>query len=127
MDLSKSIGADRMPFNTDDNKKPPFTNGVMDLTEEEILTVKERLQEVADNFVPDDYYEAVDISYLTVEYNRIYTEERINGDTCEMCITYIPKQEEPEEPVEEEQPTEEEDNIEEPVEEPVEEEPTEEV
>jgi hypothetical protein len=95
-----------MPFNADNAKLPPYTNGVMELTEAEILLVKERLDGVAEDFVPDDYYPEIDTSYLTVEYNKIYTKERINGDTCEMVLSYQPQEVTPEEPVEEPAPTE---------------------
>jgi hypothetical protein len=77
-----------MPFNTTDYKQPPYTNGVMDLTEKEILLVKGRLQEIADEFVPDMYNEQINTFYLTATYNRENPKECINGDTCEMVLAY---------------------------------------
>jgi hypothetical protein len=97
-----------MPFNTEDQKQPPFINGVMDLTEEEIFIVKERLEEVAEGFVPDDFTPEINTFYLTATYNQKFPEETINGDTCVMCMSYEPPVEEPTEEEPTEEPTEEE-------------------
>jgi hypothetical protein len=96
-----------MPFNTTDNTQPPFTNGVMELTEEEITLVKGRLVEIKEEFVPDYYNDVISTFYLTATYNKEYTTERINGDTCEMVMSHeSADQPTPEEPVEEPTPTE---------------------
>ncbi|MGP0689833.1 hypothetical protein ACW5UC_25125 [Priestia aryabhattai] len=88
---------------------PPHVNGIMDLTEEEILIIKEDLIEIQDAFVPDDYVSYCDTQYLVSHYNDAHPDMLINGDTANYCLQYV--KEEPvaeEQPVTEEQPVEEE-------------------
>ena len=101
-----------MPFNSTDFTQPPFANGLMNLTEEEILYVQSELKEIAASLGVDYYIYDVLLGYNSGE--RWTAGEWINGDTAEYCFYYTPAVEEPveeqpvpEEPVEEPPTTEE--------------------
>ena len=94
-----------MAFNTTDYTQPPFVNGLMDLTVEEILYVQAELKEVAESLGLDYYTYDVLLGYCTGE--RWQAGEWINGDTAEYCFYYVqPEEEIPTEPVDEEVPVE---------------------
>ncbi|PGO60702.1 hypothetical protein [Priestia megaterium] len=120
-----------MAFNKTDYTKPPFVNGLMDLTNEETLYVQTELEKVATSIGVDYYTYDVLLGYCTAD--RWTKGEWINGDTAEYSFYYTAPEapEAPEEPVEEtpvEEAPEEETASTEPTEEPTtEEETTEEV
>lgn len=118
-----------MPFNTDDYTKPPFIGGIMTLTNDETIKVKEGCQKAIDEFVPDRYTPVFDDIYVVSSYNQSTDyKELINGDTYHTAMQYdaeintqginengiVPElevEEQPEEPTEEptetpEEPTE---------------------
>lgn len=85
------------------NAVPPQVNGIMDLTEDEILQIQGELIEIQNAFEPDDYVPYCDTLYLVSHYNDAHPDMLINGDTAEYCLSYV-KQENPavdETPVEE--------------------------
>lgn len=94
-----------MAFNKNDYTKPPFTNGLMDLTVEECLYVQAELKEVAQSLGVDYYTYDVLLGYCTYP-ERWEAGEWINGDTAEYCFYYVapeveqPVEEEPVEPTE---------------------------
>jgi hypothetical protein len=71
----------------------PHTGGVMELTEEEILVIRERLEAIKEAFVPDEYTSYADTFYLVATYNREYPDEVINGDTCQYVMSYKTEEE----------------------------------
>ncbi|QKE74779.1 hypothetical protein HPK19_19460 [Arthrobacter citreus] len=72
---------------------PPKTDGVTTLTNEEITTIKARLQKIIDGFVPNDYQEIVDTFYIVSTYNEKNVGHEINGDTAEYLLSYDPTEE----------------------------------
>jgi hypothetical protein len=132
-----------MPFNANDTTQPPFQPGCMTLTNDEVIKVQDKCEELKETFVPDDYNMQINDSWIIARYNESnnYT-EAVNGDTYNVIKSYdraintqgIGQDEygngiifpEPEQPTEE--PTEETPVEEQTVEQPTEEEvPTEEV
>jgi N12 class adenine-specific DNA methylase len=77
-------------------QEAPHTNGVMELTEEEILIIRERLEAIKEAFVPDFYTEYPDTFYLVSTYNKTYPDEVINGDTCSYVMSYRTEEEQEE-------------------------------
>jgi len=73
---------------------PPQVNGIMDLTEEEVLSIQAELIAIQDAFEPDDYVVYCDMQYLVSHYNDAHPELLINGDTAEYCLQYV-KEEQP--------------------------------
>lgn len=68
---------------------PPQVNGVMDLTEEEILSIQAELVVIQEAFEPDDYVVYCDTQYLVSHYNDAHQDLLINGDTAEYCLQYV--------------------------------------
>lgn len=68
--------------------------GVMEFTEEEILTIQAELNEIIDNFEPDAYTVTPTIQYITAEYNANHVGEEINGDTVQYILGYVKPQDE---------------------------------
>jgi hypothetical protein len=112
-----------MPFNATDSTQPPFTQGIMTLTHDECVMVKEKCQVIIDNFVPDIYNPTPSEHDIVSTYNiECNFEEAINGDTYSVLTGYDieyntlginengiipePVEETPEEPTEEETPAE---------------------
>ena len=67
-------------------KKPPFINGLMDLTEEQATDIQAKLVVIRDAFDPTDEQPVCDTFYLTSTYNRENPDFPINGDTCNMLL-----------------------------------------
>ena len=75
---------------------PPQVNGIMDLTEEEVLSVQAELIAIQEAFEPDDYVAYCDTQYLVSHYNDAHPDLLINGDTAEYCLSYVaPEQQDP--------------------------------
>jgi hypothetical protein len=83
------------------SKQPPHVNGVMELTEQEQTTIREKLTAIRDNFIESDEHIVADTFYITATYNRENPDLPINGDTCQTLLS------EPEEIMEEVAPMEE--------------------
>lgn len=67
-------------------KQPPFVNGIMTLTDEQSTDIKTKLIAIRDAFEPTDEQPVCDTFYLVSMYNQAFTDEPINGDTCEMLL-----------------------------------------
>jgi hypothetical protein len=87
-----------MPFNKDDYTKPPYTNGLMDLTEEEILYIQAELKEIAESLGVTDFVYDVLLKYNSFP-NRWDKGEWINQDTAVYCFYYVAPETEEEIPV----------------------------
>jgi hypothetical protein len=78
-----------MPFNATDSTQPPFTQGIMTLTHDECVMVKEKCQVIIENFVPDIYNPAPSEHDVVSTYNiECNFEEAINGDTYSVLTAY---------------------------------------
>jgi hypothetical protein len=80
-----------MPFNPNDYTKPPWTSGVMTLTHEECVEVKQKCQEIIDTFVPTPEQPVADTFYVVSRYNQLDWTKAINGDTYEALQAYDPE------------------------------------
>jgi hypothetical protein len=67
-------------------KQPPYVNGEMTLTEEEVLEIQAKLITIRDAFDPTDEQPVCDTFYLTSTYNRENPTFPINGDTCNAIL-----------------------------------------
>lgn len=70
-----------MPFNPDDYTKAPWAGGVMTLTHDECMYVKDKCKTIIDAFVATDEQPACDDFYVVSHYNRLDWAKSINGDT----------------------------------------------
>jgi hypothetical protein len=68
-------------------KQPPYVNGEMTLTDEEVLEIQAKLIAIRDVFDPTDEQPVCDTFYLTSTYNRENPTFPINGDTCNALLT----------------------------------------
>lgn len=70
----------------------PTVNGVMELEESEILTLREKL-----NLIRDNFEETVDMEYCTVHYMvsefNADSEMQLNGDTASFIMSYMTEEE----------------------------------
>jgi hypothetical protein len=81
-----------MPFNSDNYTQPPFTNGIMTLTNDECVKVKNKCQEIKDAYVYDSNYPSPTMLYVVSTYNESNNyQEAINGDTYEVLERYNPE------------------------------------
>jgi hypothetical protein len=75
-------------------KQPPYINGTMTLTDEQITDLQTKLVAIRDAFEPTDDVPICDTFYLTATYNRENVDFPINGDTCEYVLGLLnPSQE----------------------------------
>jgi hypothetical protein len=75
-------------------KKAPYVNGIVEgLSEEEILSIQEKLQAIQAEFDPTDEQPTCDTFYLVVTYVKNHSSDTdfilINGDTAEHCLAYV--------------------------------------
>jgi hypothetical protein len=77
-------------------KQPPNVNGIMQLTEEQILAIQAKLQAIQSAFEPTDEQPVCDTFYITATYNRENVGSECNGDTVEYILAYV-KEETPSE------------------------------
>jgi hypothetical protein len=70
-------------------KQPPFVNGEMELTEEEISEIKGKLEVIVSSFDPTDEQPVADTFYITATYNRENPDFPINGDTCQALLNPV--------------------------------------
>jgi hypothetical protein len=70
-------------------KKPPFVNGVMELTAEQGTEIQVKLVAIRDAFDPTDEQPVCDTFYLTATYNLENPDFPINGDTCEFLLAEV--------------------------------------
>lgn len=81
-----------MPFNADDYTQPPFTNGVMTLTHDECVKVKNKCQEIKDAYEPTQGNPEPTMLYVVSTYNESNNyQEGINGDTYDATERYNPE------------------------------------
>jgi hypothetical protein len=71
-------------------KQPPFVNGEMTLTDEQIVDIKAKLVAIRDAFDPTDEQPVCDTFYITATYNKENIDFPINGDTCNALLTEQP-------------------------------------
>jgi hypothetical protein len=103
-----------MPFNYTDPTQPPWVGGIMTLTHEECVDVKEACQIIIDGFSPTVDTPQVTTQYVVSKYNAIDWKKSINGETYEELQRYdvetmtegIPLVKVPTEEPQPEQPTE---------------------
>lgn len=74
--------------------QPPKINGLMELTEEEILSIKTKLVAIQIAFEPTDEQPTCDTFYLTATYNS-ENDFKINGDTMSYILGYVAEGGEP--------------------------------
>lgn len=70
--------------------QPPHTNGVMDLTTEEISAIKTKLTEIQSRpLQTDEYGDDIqwDLFQVVSTYNRENVGNEINGDTAQMILS----------------------------------------
>ena len=67
-------------------KQPPYVNGEMTLTDEEVTEIQTKLIAIRDAFDPTDEQPVCDTFYLTATYNRENPTFPINGDTCNALL-----------------------------------------
>lgn len=83
-----------MPFNglsNADFSQAPWQSGVMTLTHDECVYVKEKCAEVAASYEPENSWESPnpDKTYIISQYNQIDNwEKAINGDTYDVLQGY---------------------------------------
>jgi hypothetical protein len=75
-------------------KQPPYVNGEMVLTDEQVKTIKDQLLQIQTGFVPSDEQPVCDTFYLVSSYNKENQDLLINGDTAEMLLSEDVPQEE---------------------------------
>jgi hypothetical protein len=81
-----------MPFNKDDYTQPPFTNGIMTLTNDECVKVKNKCQEIKDAYEPTQGNPEPTTIYVVSSYNESNSyQEGINGDTYDVVERYNPE------------------------------------
>lgn len=82
-----------MSWNTTDTSLPPFTEGVVPLTEEEILFVQREIEVCRQEFVPDRFHPEPTKDILISMFNDKYYSQGmlLNGDTYDMCMAYQPQ------------------------------------
>ena len=66
----------------------PTVGGVMELTEEDITQIKDKLVLIREAFVATDEQPVCDTFYLTSTYNKTNT-FKINGDTAQYVLGYV--------------------------------------
>jgi hypothetical protein len=71
-------------------KKAPYVNGLMDLTDDEKVEIKGKLQVIVAEFDPTDEQPVADTFYITATYNRENPDFPINGDTCQALLQEVP-------------------------------------
>jgi hypothetical protein len=67
-------------------KQPPYVNGEMTLTDEQITEIHDKLVTIREAFDPTDEQPVCDTFYLTSTYNRENPTFPINGDTCNALL-----------------------------------------
>jgi hypothetical protein len=100
VDLSKSIGGNRMPFNGPidgdytnvDLNKAPWTSECMTLTHEECLHVLDGIKQVIENYDPStNYGQPLSDSQTHSDYNRLDWQYAISWDTYTTLKQYDPE------------------------------------
>lgn len=67
--------------------QPPFVNGEMTLTDEQVTDIQTKLVAIRDAFVPTNDQSECDTFYITSTYNRQNPTFPVNGDTVQMLLT----------------------------------------
>lgn len=67
-------------------KQPPHVGGVMELTANEIATIKMKLQDIQTVFIETDDQPVCDTFYLVSTFNKLNAGNEINGDTAEFIL-----------------------------------------
>jgi hypothetical protein len=81
-----------MSFNADDYTQPPFTNGIMTLTNDECVKVKDKCQEIKEAYKATSYDPEPSTQYVVSSYNESNNyKEGINGDTYHVIEKYNPE------------------------------------
>lgn len=81
-----------MPFNANDYEQPPYQNGVMELTNDEVLEVKAACQKIYEEFVPSSEFPVCDEHIVVSRYNiSTNYEKAVNGDTYAPISVYNPE------------------------------------
>lgn len=73
-------------------KQPPYSNGIMDLTDVEKTDITAKLQAIVQAFVPTDFQSTPDTFYIVSNYNTQNPDAPINGDTAEVLLAPQPDQ-----------------------------------
>lgn len=80
-----------MAFNSTDYLKPPFTSGLMDLTEEEILYVQSELKKIAADLGVEFFTYDMLLAYCTPK--RWQEGKWVNEETANYCFYYSTEEE----------------------------------
>lgn len=67
----------------------PSVNGVMDLTEEEILPIRKKLMDIRDLFIADINVQTMTSQYIVSKYNEQNIGSELNGDTASFILGYM--------------------------------------
>lgn len=77
-----------MPFNSTDFNAPPWVAGVMSLTHDECVEVKNHCYDIVNNFEPTPENPTCSDFYVVSRYNEIDWTKAINQDTYEALKSY---------------------------------------
>lgn len=73
-------------------KQPPYANGVMVLTDEQIIDIKTKLDVIISAFEPSDEQPVIDTFYITSTFNKENPDAPVNGDTVQFILTPVEEQ-----------------------------------
>jgi hypothetical protein len=72
--------------------QPPEVNGILELTEEQTLSIQEKLVTIQNEFQPSYDQPVCDTFYLVVTYTQKHEKDadfiRINGDTAQHVLSF---------------------------------------
>jgi hypothetical protein len=81
-----------MAFNANDYEQPPYQNGVMTLTHDEVVEVQDACKKIYEEFVPSSEFPVCDEHILVSRYNiSTNFEKAVNGDTYTPISVYNPE------------------------------------
>lgn len=67
-------------------KQPPYTNGIMVLSNQESEVIRIRMNAIITAFDPTDEQPVCDTFYIVSTYNQQNPGDPINGDTAEFIL-----------------------------------------
>lgn len=73
--------------------QPPFTNGVVELSETKTTTLRKQLDAIIADFEPTEEYPVISTFYLVVAHTKKHgsqsTFTQLNGDTVEYLLSLV--------------------------------------
>jgi hypothetical protein len=64
----------------------PHVNGLMELTEEQVVELKSKLVAIQEAFEPTEGQPVLDLFYIVATYNKENPDAVINGDTAQAVL-----------------------------------------